>query len=77
MLNLQKVWAPMIYPLPPNEYWNYDIPRALVDYGTLVPDENCKSIVKKHGQRGRSVRIHTQMDQSRSVKVKRCSRCHE
>ena len=57
--NLQKVWAPMIYPLAPNEYWNYDIPNAWVDYGTLVPDEKCKSIVQKHAQSGLSIRIHT------------------
>ncbi|KAK1382568.1 hypothetical protein POM88_020303 [Heracleum sosnowskyi] len=72
---LHKLWEPIIYPLDPTECWNYVLPVQWQRYGKLVPDEGCRKIKKKRGDKGESVRIRTEMDQSRSG-IK-CSRCHQ
>lgn len=72
---LQMLWEPMIYPLQQKEFWNYNLPRRWQNYGTLIPNESQRRKKKKRGNKGQSVRIRTEMDQSRSGK--RCSRCKQ
>ena len=72
---LNMLWEPLIYPLAPREYWNFSLPMQWELFGTLVADEALKKKKRKRGRRGESVRIHTEMDQSRSGK--KCSRCKQ
>ena len=62
----EKLWRPLIYPLQPTEYWNYQLPTPWQRYGKLVPDESLKKMKKKRGDKGESVRIRTEMDAPRS-----------
>lgn len=72
-VKLQALWEPMIYPLEQNEFWNYALPRDWQSFGTLKADERLRKMRKKRGDKGQSVRIRTEMDQSRSGK--KCRAC--
>ncbi|XP_074360502.1 uncharacterized protein LOC141700696 [Apium graveolens] len=71
----QKLYMPLIYPLQPTEYWNYQLPLKWKIYGKLVVDESLKRKKKKHGEKGQSVRIRTEMDASHTAN--KCSACHQ
>lgn len=72
---LEQLWRPLIFPLQPTEYWNYELPIRWQRYGKLVPDESLKKKKNKRGDKGQSVRIRTEMDASRSGK--KCSACNQ
>ncbi|XP_074373886.1 uncharacterized protein LOC141714254 [Apium graveolens] len=71
----QKLYFPLIYPLQPIEYWNYQLPLKWKIYGKLVADESLKRKKKKCGEKGQSVRIRTEMDASHTSN--KCSACHQ
>lgn len=72
---LHKLWEPLIFPLPSTDLWNYVLPDEWQQFGKLIPNPAYKKVKKKSGTRGQSVRIRTEMDQSRSG-IK-CSRCKQ
>ena len=72
---LNQLWEPLIFPLQSTEMWNYVLPEEWQRYGKLVPNEAYRKRKKKRGNKGESVRIRTEMDQSRSRK--KCSRCKQ
>ncbi|XP_074359579.1 uncharacterized protein LOC141698872 [Apium graveolens] len=49
---MQDLYRPIIYPLEPTEYWNYDLPVPWQGYGKLVPEESLKKLKKKRGDKG-------------------------
>ncbi|XP_074355735.1 uncharacterized protein LOC141695386 [Apium graveolens] len=72
---VQDLYRPIIYPLEPTEYWNYDLPVPWQGYGKLVPEESLKKLKKKRGDKGQSVRIRTEINGLRSGK--KCSLCNQ
>ncbi|XP_074346513.1 uncharacterized protein LOC141685304 [Apium graveolens] len=65
---IENLYRPIIYPLQPTEYWNYELPIPWQGYGKLVADESLKKLKKKCGDKGQSVPIQTEIDGPRSGK---------
>ncbi|XP_074352014.1 uncharacterized protein LOC141691174 [Apium graveolens] len=72
---MQDLYMPIIYPLEPTQYWNYDLPVPWQGYGKLVPEESLKKLKKKRRDKGQSVRIRMEIDGPRSGK--KCSVCNQ
>ncbi|XP_074352269.1 uncharacterized protein LOC141691429 [Apium graveolens] len=68
---MENLYRPIIYPLQPTEYWNYDLPPLWQGYGKLVADESLKKLKQKRGDKGKSVQIRMEIDGPRSGK--KCS----